>query len=235
VIKNVSNATVFLNQYKIMEDLAKVMFTNSEPSSVIFNLSNHPNFRHFKSEIDYCREVRNLLTHKPLINSKYAIEPSDEMIHILNSIIDKLEDPPKALMYATPLSRLLTAKLDDFVLPLIKKMKIQNFTHVPILKDGFVIGVFSESTVFDYLADHTKMEIPHDQKVNDYLSYMDLNNHRNETFVFVPRGILTGEAEALFNDGKINKRVEMLFVTENGKFNEKLIAIISPWDLMDKT
>jgi CBS domain-containing protein len=232
MVSTLSKSALFMDLYRQLEEIAKERFHTSEGGTAIFNLASHPNFRHLKSEIDYCREVRNLLSHRPLVDAAFPVEPSDEMIALLRKIISVIENPPKALSVATLLTSLLTAGLDDLVLPVMRKMSLKNYTHVPILKNGTVLGVFSESTIFDYLANHENIDITSKVRFRDYLDYLDLNHHPNVSFAFVSKVILTGEAEELFKKRFNNKRLELLFITETGKSTEKLIAMLSPWDLM---
>ena len=37
-------------------------------------------------------------------------------------------------------------------------MKSKKYTHIPIVKDGVCVGVFSEKTLFDYLAENEIVE-----------------------------------------------------------------------------
>jgi len=229
---NITKTSIFIDLYRELEESAKTLLNIPDGASAIFNLANHPDFQHFKQELDYCREVRNLLSHRPKIKGQFGVEPSDEMIHMLSNMLELLKNPPKAMEVAVSREKILMANLNDLVLPIMQKMKYNNFSHVPIMKNDLVIGVFSESTIFDYLADHEIIEIPKDAAFKDYLSYIGLSNHRNEEFMFVPRSILVGEIETLFQSKRHLKRLELVFITETGKKTEKILAMISPWDLM---
>ncbi len=228
----ISKATQFIDLYRELEETAKTTLNIPDGASAVFNMANHPDFRYLKQELDYCREVRNLLTHRPKVAGSFGVEPSDEMIAMLEKVLKLLNNPPKAIEFAIPRDKLLTAKLTDLVLPVMRNMKAKNFSHVPIIKNDMVMGVFSESTIFDYLADHEIIEISKEATFNDYLPYIGLSEHRNETFAFVSRNALIGEIEELFQTTPQMKRLELMFVTETGKSTEKVMAMISPWDLM---
>ena len=78
------------------------------------------------------------------------------------------------------------------------------------------------------------IEIGKEYKVKDYEKYIKLENHSSEYFDFVKRNEKLASAQNLFNKSiKKDKKLVMLFVTENGKKTEKILGIITPWDLFD--
>lgn len=96
-------------------------------------------------------------------------------------------------------------------------------------------GVFSENTLFGaliedelvYEKERTKFENPLIKR------YCLLDNHVSEVFEFIPRSMLLEDAKQLFTNAfNKNQRLAMLFITEHGKQTEKLLGIITPWDII---
>lgn len=59
--------------------------------------------------------------------------------------------PKQALEVMTPLNKLLTESHKDNILSVIKQMKDNKFTNVPIIEERKIIGVFNETSLFQAL------------------------------------------------------------------------------------
>ncbi|MBO4510261.1 MAG: hypothetical protein J5718_02825 [Lachnospiraceae bacterium] len=102
-----SNAEIFLDYYKDMEYIIREKYKLENWESTIRYLTGRREFKKIVNELQYCREVRNLLSHKPKLNSQYSVEPSDEMIHLLKTVIERLERPQVIMDIAVPVEEIL--------------------------------------------------------------------------------------------------------------------------------
>lgn len=101
-----------------------------------------------------------------------------------------------------------------------------------IMRDGIVIGVFSENTLLSYLIDDEIVNIDNEVKFSDIDKYLPLDQHRAESFRFVGQETLVSEIEDIFADAvKKSDRIGLIFVTNSGKKTERLLGIISAWDM----
>ena len=73
-------------------------------------------------------------------------------------------------------------------------------------------------------------------EINDFGDLLKLSNHSNEYYEFAPKDALYTEILERFdsNYGKRQKRLVLVFITENGKSTEKLQGLITPWDILGK-
>lgn len=182
------------------------------------------------SELDYCRRLRNLISHNP--GASDNVQPSRGLIELLDKTIYKVMNPPLVGQKAIPKSKVLCAEMEDRVLPIMKTMNEKVFTHVPILQDGQVIEVFSENTIFSYLSDNEIVGIEETTTFSDLSDYLPCESHRAESFRFVSRKTLLREVANLFEKAlKNDDRIGLVLVTETGKSDEKLLGIITAWDL----
>ena len=151
----------------------------------------------------------------------------------MKEIISLLENPP--LVTSRYISEMFVVDLEEKLENLIKTMNEKKISHVPVLdKDKKLVGVFSENTIFSKLSEDEIIEIGKEYKVKDYEKYIKLENHSSEYFDFIKRNEELASAQNLFNKSiKKDKKLVMLFVTENGKKTEKILGIITPWDLLD--
>ena len=228
-----SNSDLFLDKYRQLESAIKSEYQLSsvEVPSPVGYLLRQPEYRNIRSELDYCREVRNLLSHNPKHNNAYMVEPSDALLALLDSTIQKVQNPPRARNIASPRAKVLCKTLDDFVFPTMKEMNANIYTHVPIVENDVVHGVFSENTILTYLVDG---EIGFDESITfrDIKDYLPMEAHRAESFRFIGANMTIGQISKLFESAleRID-RIGMLFVTSSGKPSEKLLGIITAWDI----
>lgn len=221
----------FINLCKEFESLVKTKYGLEDKDSAYYFLCNQKEFVDFKNEINIIRSLRNVFQHvNTTINGMESVEVNDVLIETAEKIIDLLENP--ILAEDVCVKAIYTVSLDSTIKEVIQNMGKKKISHVPILNnDQEVIGAFSANTIFSKLSTGEKIE--EDQTVNDYQNFIGLEDHYSEAFGFVAQNQEVEEFKSLFaKDEKHAKRVVMLFVTKTGKPNEKLVGIITPWDLM---
>ncbi len=193
----------------------------------------HRIFLDYLSELRTFAEIRNMLIHNPYKKD------ADPLFHLhgyllkrYGQIVDLVLNPPKALSVSIPAGAIYTATLESPIQKLMKVMIEKNFTHIPIVKNDAMIGVFSENTFLSFLIKNQEGIILKDATVGDFEDFIKLENHMNEFFEFVPRNTLLSEVEEIFKTGMKNKkRIAVVYITENGKSSEKILGMITPWDL----
>lgn len=223
---------LFLDKYKELENLTVSKFNLGNDGKAIFYLENQI-FKKYKNEIAYCREVRNLLQHKPKIDASFAVEPSDKMLALIDSLISKVDQTPNCMEIAIPLNKIYWRTMDDLVIPTMHEMKKQEYMHVPILLDGKVIGVFSDNSIFSYLLDKEIIELDKGMTFHAIAKYLPLEAHVTEKFRFIKQDSFLYEIEDLFEEAfRKNERLGMLFVTAHGKEDEKILGLLTPWEVL---
>lgn len=227
-----SKTEVFLNKYKELESVVAAEHNLKSSESAIMHILRHPEYRSIKVELDYCREVRNLLTHNPKINGHYPVEPSDAMIALLDRTIHRVRNPQRAKHIFVPRDRVSCRTMNDYVLPAMREMNENIYTHIPIVQNETVVGVFSENTLLSYLLDGHSVPIRDHVRFKDIAEYLPLSKHRAESFRFIRADMPVSDIEDLFAEALQNRnRIGLLFVTANGSPKEKLLGLLSAWDM----
>jgi CBS domain-containing protein len=109
------------------------------------------------------------------------------------------------------------------------------YTHVPVIENNKMVGVFSENTILSYLVHHKDAIIMKDTKIEEFKDFILIDKHTSEHFIFVPKDALLIEVEAIFHKGLVNrKRIAVVYITENGKPEEGLLGMITAWDIAGK-
>lgn len=225
-----NKATEFLDLYKKLEETIIERFNYPKDGTAVSRLIHRSEFRELRTQLDYCREVRNLLSHRPSVGGIPPVQPSQGMLDLLKNTIEKLSKPIYAYELAVMKPQLLSASFGDKVRKLTCKMKERGISYVPILENGIVVGMFSEHVIFSYLADHGNITLYDDLKLGDIKEYLSLDGPSSQAFPFIKRDEKISVTASLFEKARAkHKRIGLLLVTEDGDPKKPLIGIITAW------
>lgn len=228
-----NNTDLFLDKYKQLEEAVRSAYNLDDRDSVSYYLSNSEKYRRYKEDIRYCQDVRNLLSHKKKINGSYAVEPSTAMIDFISALIKKVNNRPRCCDVQVGIRDVFWQPPDGKVKPTIITMRQRQYTQTPILKNGVVVGVFDENSVFNYLAQSEQNSISDSLTFGEISRFTTLEEREQNQFVFFKNKGYVDELEDEFERAfRRGKRIGMAFITANGKADEKLLGIITPWDII---
>ena len=231
---NLRKTDCFLDLYKRLETAAAKVVGKRSRGSMILHLADHPRFARFRSELDCCREVRNLLAHEVKIGGDFAVEPSDASIALLEKILAMIETPSLARSCAIPPERLLTASESDSVFWLTKKMQERGISHVPMLVDGIVRGVFSEHVLFEALQTRRALTITDRTTLAEFSEFLPIEHTIGGRYRFLPATATIDDAALAFECTKNGKdTAKIVFLTEHGNVDERLIGLLSPSNVLE--
>ncbi|HIR63901.1 MAG TPA: hypothetical protein IAB92_01610 [Candidatus Faecousia faecigallinarum] len=223
----------FLDLYKQLEQAATSAYGWEPDGRAIYRLERMAQFESRRTELSYCREVRNLLQHNCLIDGEYAVEPSEPMLALLRSLLLQITQPVLCMDVCTPIERVYARSLSDRVAPTMLTMFRRGLSHVPVLSQGKVAGVFSESTVFAYLVSHRTDTVPEDLRIGQLQEFLNAPTRRSEVYRYLSAQTTLVQAEAEFEAAfHQGKRISMFFLTKNGGKDERLLGILTPYDIL---
>lgn len=226
-----SRAEEFLDLYRKLEAVVAANYGASREGGSIAKLGRRSEFRHIREELDYIRDVRNLLSHRPKISDDYMVEPSEAMLRLLEKVISQVECPAIARNIMVPVDKVISGTMEDKVLPALGRMYESAISNIPILEDGRICGVFSDST-FIQCTLSGKLQLGENTKFKEIREELRPESHKSEIFLFAEKATPVSELSDHFEEyGKDGKKVSMIFVTETGKPEEKLLGIITAWDV----
>ena len=231
-----NEAYEFLNLYKRLEDLleSKLNVSETRRGSVVVEFMNSTEGEPYREKLNLCREIRNIMTHNADLDGEPVVMPSDAVVDSLREIVAAIERPPQAGEYATPIEHILTARMEDFALNLMRTMEKNGFSHVPVLRQGLVEGVFSVSTIFSAAIRSEHFTLDEEARVEDFLPLLPPERHLCEQFRFVRADATLPEACRAFETKgrERRKRVAAIFLTEDGTPESRLCGMLTPWDLI---
>ena len=193
-------------------------------------------FSDYYKDLKLFAELRNLLVHNPYPDrANPLIIPHEYITQKYEEIKNSIMRPKKAIDIAVRRELIYTTTLDANAVDVMAEMDDKTYTHVPVIEQDKMIGVFSENTILAYLVDHKDAIIMKDTKVSEFKEFIGLDSHKSEYFEFVSRNTLLAEVEALFQEGlHERKRIAVVYITEHGERDEKLLGMITAWDVAGK-
>ena len=222
----------FLDKYKQMENIVRNEYNLGDNDSIVNFLINSKEFKHIENELDLCRDTRNLLSHNPKINGEYLVYPSEEMIKLLDEVIQKVTKPLKASNVMVKKSELCFMSMQDKVKDAMTTMKEHSYKYIPILEDGVLVGMFSAKTILDIMTSEGVDAFKDDAIFESISKYISIENVSSKTFAFVGNSTPLCEVKDIFKEDVEHKeRINIIFVTQHGKSDEKLLGIITAWEI----
>ncbi len=225
---------IFLDLFRNLEQLVKEKYSGRKYESPIINFSNSREGKPYKDELNTIREIRNLLVHLPMIDGNYPVKPSNEIGAVLEEIIEKIEHPLQAMDFAVKMENIMKTRPEDNAFSIMYKMEENGYTHVPIVRGGILSGVFSKSAVFSYLIKHGNKDIDKNMLIRDFSDFTVINSPHGEYYEFAAKDALYFEVRDMFERTyqRKSRRLAVMFITENGHENERLLGMITPWNVL---
>lgn len=230
-------ADVFLRLYRLLETLLEEKYarTPRTSSSVVMEFARDDDSLPVREALDFCRSLRNLLTHSAGPAGRPLVEPNPEAISMLESIIEFVRQPLLALAVATPVDKLLVTDPDARALPLMRVMDERGFTNVPVLDQGRFVGVFSVSTVFSFVSGSPGQPLDELTPVRRFRAYLPIDRHLSERFLVLPQDADYVDVKTAFERGAAHRhRLAAVLLTDDGTTNTPLRGMITPWDALGK-
>ncbi len=233
-----TNNELFFNLYNVLDDELRNYYNldNFNTSAIlkrIKELNDSPVLKHKEraEKLDIIRNLRNSLAHVEKFDNKDNFTISKSLIQTLRYEIDDIRKPLVASNVCKSINQVLTALLDDKIIDITNKMLENGYTHIPVLVNGYLYGVFSENTIFTRFAKQKDLNVSKETTIKEYSEFIQISNHATESFQFVSKRMKAIDILPMFSNKINGKRLVMLFVTEHGKESEKVIGIITSHDL----
>lgn len=224
----------FLDIYKQLEEELENKYKGAKrrSTSVVMEFLRDSESEPVRDELDLCREIRNMLTHNANLAGEPVLQPSAPVVDALRNTLEFVRRPPLAIDFATKADRLMCADLEQKVLRLMQIMDENGYSHIPVMRGGKFFGVFSVGSVFLYQLKTGGRAITAQTELKDLAEYLDIRE-RMENYEFVPKAETYTAVRRKFERirGK-NKRISVIFITETGHPGERLLGMLTPWDVL---
>jgi hypothetical protein len=185
----------------------------------------------YYDDLDSFRKLRNVIVHGTT-KAKLA-EPYDFVINELSKIITALKNPPTAKDIMT--SPVIYCDLGDSIANATQEMRSKQLTSIPIYAYTKLIGILSEQSIVNWIASkHSRSGfIASELKLSEIAEFFHPPGGTDfDKYIFTSPDTDAFTIDDLFLEA-IDKgsRLNAVFVTHDGKPNNKMLGIITPWDL----
>lgn len=185
--------------------------------------------RNYEEDLREFGDLRNAIIHHRTGVDYVIAEPHDDIVERIELIERKVSNPLNVgALFGCKVHTLLAS---DPLMSALRLMRDNKFGQLPIYEDGKFKGLITAAGITYWLAgqsteDSISREIP---TLSDVYNY----EKRKESFEFVKRDLSVYEAEDYFKRAiSRGTRLEALLITDTASHNEKLIGIITPYDLL---
>ena len=236
-----NNNAEFLRKYNELDALIGEKFNREEDDSSIYFLINKYRKsrieieRIYSNKLDSVRRIRNLMVHESgIIDSLFDV--SSDVLDFLDELISYLRNPVLAQDVMTPTKKLILGREDDLISVLIRKVIEEGISNIPIVDEkNVVIGIFNSDVLLNLFVNN--YHITENSRIKDIKEFTSLESQLNLRFIFVTKEYEIDVLNDYFSMSKemYQKRLPIIFVSQNGKQNSPLIGVISPIDLIRKS
>ena len=232
-----------MNLYKELEETirnkCRTVGINTEGSSIdilIRELAKKNSvLKRYKDELENIKTIRNINTHQRNEEYGYVVCPNPEMNIRLRNIIDEINNPPTIYNSNMCIKRsdIYCKTLQDNVESTIKDMLEKVYTHIPIIENNVLIGVFSENTLLDIVNKNQGIIVDETTKFKEIEEFLKIENHTSEEFIFISKNKNIYDIEEIFkNYFSRKKRIGCVYITDHGKQSESILGMLTAWDVL---
>lgn len=231
------NVELFIEEYKKLEEAVRRVHGVGKNTSIVSVLKEDSRYSRFKDNIQSCADLRNFYQHDSKLNNRYLADVSDDAIRFVRQLTEYVNNRERCKNSCVNIKNVYWRTMNDSVKLTMQTMRDKLYTHVPILENGRVVGVFDENSLFSFISSSEDdiFEFDNNLSFNDLREYIQLDNREMEEFKFFGMNRYLDDAAEEFNKSiKQSKRLGLLLLTVNGKPSEELLGILTPWDLFKK-
>lgn len=172
-------------------------------------------------------DLRNAVVHQREQVYEYLSVPVPAVVETMERIRDEFESPE--LVYPQFARDVFTFEAESRLTDVLRQIDKKGFSQFPIYRRGRFMGLLTENGITRWLAEHTThvMTLVELEEVTA-LAVLDREEPRMNC-KFISRDTTEMDAENFFVH---NGLLEALLITQNGKSEEKLLGIITRWDVL---
>lgn len=183
----------------------------------------------YYSQINFYRELRNLLTHNT-INDEAVAQPSDFLIEEMKQVTRKIKYNKVAKDLF--LRKVYSIDEEDKLVDVLNFVKNEHYTQFPVFKGNKLVGIITSIGITKFLADHIDEDLSSikETRIKDVLEVEE----EQDFFEVIPQDTSIFDIEELFmNRMKEGRTNYVLLIAKNNqvKKREDLVGIITPWDM----
>lgn len=228
-----SNSVRFLDAFNRIDHQLRKLTGNERgvPFGVVVDRVSRVNaaVRRFKDDLKQFAQLRNAIIHETR-NGRVIAEPADWAVAEIERIASLLGDPPKVIpLFA---KRVVTLGSEDSIATAVQFMLEHSFSQIPIFSGRRFVGLLTTNTIARWLgaqviAGEQRLDLA-GTNIGSVLQYTE----EADIYCFLRKEATLFEVLERFQEyERKGKRLEAALITDTGVPSEKLLGIITVWDL----
>lgn len=172
-------------------------------------------------------DLRNAVVHQRERSYEYLSIPLPSIVENLERIRDQFKSPERVY---PKFGKVVTSfQAEDVLSTVLTEIHAKDYSQFPIYKQNSFLGLLTENGITRWLANHSTQVMTLIEL--DEVTVFDLlgQEEQRSNYQFIPRDTTMLDAENFFVR---NTLLEALLITQTGKPNEKLMGIITRWDML---
>ena len=224
-----NRAAQFLERYREIEEWV----LNNLNVVEMKDLEQMPRYKSIRSNLAFCRMLRNLLSHYDWSKAgNDMVIITDQAVRQVNNLYYAL-NPVTLMRVAIRAGQIFAPSPEDSVLAAIKVMQRNDYSYIPIVENHRIVGVFSTKTIMRIVAENNSALLSEDLKFKDIAGFTRLVEEPVAHYGFINPNTTVEDVSLKFQRSKTRKvRLDMLFITDNGRSDGLLQGMITPVDLL---
>ena len=197
------------------------------------DLEQMPKYKSIRSNLAFCRMLRNLLSHYDWSKAgNDMIIVTDQAIRQVNNLYYSL-NPVTLMRVAIRAGQIFAPSPEDSVLAAVKVMQRNDYSYIPVVENHRIVGVFSTKTIMRLVAENNGVNISETLKFKEIADLIQLKDELNAHYGFINPNMTVEDISLKFQRSKTRRmRLDMLFITDNGRSDGLLQGMVTPVDLL---
>lgn len=228
------NSQKFISLFQRLEKLAtdqSRLPKKADLSNKLSELSKGNNvFRYYKKDLTQLRELRNAIIHGSVKDGSAIAEPHDEIVSKLEEIVKKIESPIKVLPEFQVEIEVVNSL--DQISDALDSFYRGDYSQLPVIENGKFIDLLTTDTVTRWIAANKDEGgyLLENVAVHEILPYKEFPDN----YKFVSRNTTLIEVLKIFENFKYKQQlIDAILITQDGKKDQKLLGIITHYDIPD--
>ena len=189
-------------------------------------------FAQFADDLLEFAELRNAIVHEVVEPEQIIAEPHASVVERIEQIAEIVERPP--LVIPKFQREVYVVCSEDSILDVLALAREHGYTQFPVYDaDDQFRGLLTDRCIARWLTfelEKVMLNVIEDIAVADVMVY---DKTGGDNVSFLPQNATVFDAYSEFEHHMVYDypRLEAILITTNGRKNEKLLGIITPWDI----
>lgn len=185
--------------------------------------------RRYQDDLLEFADLRNAIVHERTDPNFVIAEPHESTVLKIESIEMELGNPKT--VFQTFRSDVFTFQVNNSLSDVLKVIRDRRYSQFPVYNDNEFVGIISENGITNWLAKNIEEDII--SLVETPLELIIQCEENKNNYQFINRNTSVYKVEEIFKERlSIGTKLDAILITQNGRKNESLLGIITPWDII---